>query len=261
MAVFVYGYLARDGDLSYGRLARIPEMLVFEWWTLIPPLVILVLTRFGIPVSTTFLILIVFNPRGLESMFVKSMIGYAMAIAVGYLVYRLVTRGLERRFIETSRDPPAAWWTVLQWGSTGFLWSMWLIQDLANIVAHLPRSVGPGLLIAVLAVMLALLAWIFYRRGGEIQHIVTTKINTRDVRSATVIDFIYGSILLFFKEWSDVPMNTTWVFLGLLAGREFAIGMDTWLRTNRETAMIVVKDAFKAAIGLGISIAMALGLR
>ena len=195
MAVFVYGYLAREGDLSYGRLARIPEMLVFEWWTLIPPLVILVLTRFGIPVSTTFLILIVFNPRGLE-----------------------------RRFIETSRDPPAAWWTVLEWGSTGFLWSMWLIQDLANIAAYLPRSVGPGLLIAVLAVMLALLAWIFYRRGGEIQHIVTTKINTRDVRSATVIDFIYGSILLFFKEWSDVPMST---FLGLLAGREFAIGMDT----------------------------------
>ena len=135
VVVFVYGYLARDGDLSYGRLARIPEMLVFEWWTLIPPLVILVLTRFGIPVSTTFLILIVFNPRGLESMFVKSMIGYAMAIAVGYLVYRLVMRGLERRFIETSRDPPAAWWTVLQWGSTGFLWSMWLIQDLANIVS------------------------------------------------------------------------------------------------------------------------------
>ena len=184
-----------------------------------------------------------------------------MTIAVGYLVYRLVMRGLERRFIETSRDPPAAWWTVLQWGSTGFLWSMWLIQDLVNIAAYLPRSVGPGLLIAVLAVMLALLAWIFYRRGGEIQHIVTTKINTRDVRSATVIDFIYGSILLFFKEWSDVPMSTTWVFLGLLAGREFAIGMDTWLRTNRKTAMIVVKDAFKAAIGLGISIAVALGLR
>ena len=260
VAVFVYGYLARDGDLSYGRLAPISGMLVFEWWTLIPPLAILVLTRFGIPVSTTFLILIVFNPRGLESTFVKSMIGYAVAIAVGYLVYRLVMRGLERWFIETSRDPPAVWWTVLQWGSTGFLWSMWLIQDLVNIVVYLPRSVGPGLLIAVLAVMLALLAWIFYRRGGEIQHIVTTKINTRDVRSATVIDFIYGSILLFFKEWSDVPMSTTWVFLGLLAGREFAIGLDTWLRTNR-TAMIVVKDAFKAAIGLGISVAVALSLR
>ena len=140
------------------------------------------------------------------------MIGYAVAIAVGYLVYRLVMRSLERWFIETSRDPPAVWWTVLQWGSTGFLWSMWLIQDLVNIVVYLPRSVGPGLLIAVLAVMLALLAWIFYRRGGEIQHIVTTKINTRDVRSATVIDFIYGSILLFFKEWSDVPMSTPGCF-------------------------------------------------
>ena len=76
---------------------------VFEWWTLIPPLVI-VLTRFGIPVGTTFLILIVFNPRGLESMFVKSMIGYAMAIAVGYLVYRLVMRGLEPVYRNLARS-------------------------------------------------------------------------------------------------------------------------------------------------------------
>ena len=44
------------------------------------------------------------------------------------------------------------------------------------------------------------------------------------------------------------------------AGRLMRL-MDTWLRTNRETAMIVVKDAFKAAIGLGISIAVALSLR
>ncbi|MEL6973478.1 MAG: hypothetical protein AAFO02_25200, partial [Bacteroidota bacterium] len=36
-------------------------------------------------------------------------------------------------------------------------------------------------------------------------------------------DFLYALILLFFKEFSNVPMSTTWVFLGLLAGREIAI--------------------------------------
>ena len=46
---------------------------------------------------------------------------------------------------------------------------------------------------------------------------------TQDTRSATIIDFIYGLILLIFKEWSNMPMSTTWVFLGLLAGREVAL--------------------------------------
>ena len=66
--------------------------------------------------------------------------------------------------------------------------------------------------------------------------------------------------LYLFKELSNIPMSTTWVFLGLLAGREFGIALDTYLRSNRETAMIVVKDAFKGLIGLGASIAVAFGL-
>ena len=257
VAVFLFGYFTQDGDVSYGRLAKIPEVTNFSWWMLIPPAVILALTRFGIPVSTTFLILTAFNPRGLGSMLTKSVLGYGVALVVGYLVYQLVMRVAERRFIETSAREPAGYWVALQWASTGFLWSQWLIQDLANIAVYLPRSIGIELLIVVIAVMLALHAWMFYQRGGKIQRIVTTKINTRDIRSATVIDFIYGLILFFFKELSNVPMSTTWVFLGLLAGREFAVGFATMLRSNRESVMLVIKDAFKGAIGLAASVAVA----
>ena len=63
---------------------------------------------------------------------------------------------------------------VLQWLSTAFLWSQWLVQDLANIVVYLPRSFSFELLIMVIVVMVVLHAWIFYRRGGQIQRIVTT---------------------------------------------------------------------------------------
>ena len=257
VAVFLYGYFMNDGDVAYGRLSKIPEIETHAWWMIIPPLVILGLTRLGIPVSTTFLVLTAFNPRGLISMLTKSLLGYAVAAVVGYLVYKFVTRVVERRFIETSSRPPAPYWVVLQWLSTAFLWSQWLVQDLANIVVYLPRSLGPEMLIMVIGVMVVLHAWIFYRRGGEIQRIVTTKINTQDIRSATIIDLIYGLILFFFKELSNVPMSTTWVFLGLLAGREFAVALDTHLRSNRETTMIVVKDAFKAFIGLAVSVAVA----
>ena len=257
VAVFLYGYFMNDGDVAYGRLSKIPEIETHAWWMIIPPLVILGLTRLGIPVSTTFLVLTAFNPRGLTSMLTKSLLGYAVAAVVGYLVYKFVTRVVERRFIETSSRPPAPYWVVLQWLSTAFLWSQWLVQDLANIVVYLPRSLGPEMLIMVIGVMVVLHAWIFYRRGGQIQRIVTTKINTHDIRSATIIDLIYGLILFFFKELSNVPMSTTWVFLGLLAGREFAVALDTHLRSNRETTMIVVKDAFKAFIGLAVSVAVA----
>ena len=196
----------------------------FRWWILIPPAVLLILTRCGIPVSTTFLILTVFNPRGLGSMLAKSLLGYGVALAVGYLVYRLVMRVAERRFIETSKRKPAPYWVALQWMATAFLWSQWLIQDLANIAVYLPRKISLDLLIVVIAVMLALNAWICYVRNSKIQRIITTKTNTADIRSATVIDFIFGVILFVFKEISSVPMSTTWVFLGLLAGREFAVG-------------------------------------
>ena len=260
VAVFLFGYFTQDGDVSYGRLAKIPEVMTFSWWMLIPPAVLVGLTRLGIPVSTTFLILTAFNPRGLGSMLTKSLLGYGVALVVGYLVYQLVMRFAERRFIETSARTPAGYWVALQWASTAFLWSQWLIQDLANIAVYLPRSIGIELLIVVIAVMLALLAWMFYQRGGKIQRIVTTKINTRDIRSATVIDLIYGLVLFFFKELSNVPMSTTWVFLGLLAGREFAIGFDTALRSNRESVMLVVKDAFKGALGLAASVAVAVGV-
>ena len=257
VAVFLYGHFMNDGDVAYGRLSKIPEIETHAWWMIIPPLVILGLTRLGIPVSTTFLVLTAFNPRGLTSMLTKSLLGYAVAAVVGYLVYKFVTRVVEHRFIETSSRPPAPYWVVLQWLSTAFLWSQWLVQDLANIVVYLPRSLGPEMLVMVIGVMVVLHAWIFYRRGGEIQRIVTTKINTQDIRSATIIDLIYGLILFFFKELSNVPMSTTWVFLGLLAGREFAVALDTHLRSNRETTMIVVKDAFKGFIGLAVSVAVA----
>jgi hypothetical protein len=40
------------------------------------------------------------------------------------------------------RVPPRGFntWFVLQWLSTGFLWSQWLMQDLANIFVYLPRQ-------------------------------------------------------------------------------------------------------------------------
>lgn len=259
-AVLIYGYVTNHGDVSYGRLEKFPLPTNFSWYYIIPPVVLVFLTRFGFPVSTTFLILTVFRPENLQGMLFKSVTGYVVAFFVGLAVYIFTVRAVEKNFIATSGAPPGVWWVVLQWGSTAFLWSQWLIQDLANIFVFLPRELNWTWFLAALGVMVALHAVIFYTSGGAIQKIVTSKTNTTDIRSATIVDFIYGMILMVFKEWSNMPMSTTWVFLGLLAGRELAISIIMLRPPFRSVARIAGWDLSKAGAGLTASVILALGL-
>lgn len=279
VAVMLYGYFALNTDIAYGRLNRIPYPETgIEWWHALPPLVLLVLTRFGIPVSTTFLVLTIFTMTGgaategvLGDMLIKSGVGYLVALFAGGVVYLLVANSWERWIHSTLERPIPFIWVALQWLSTAFLWSQWLIQDLANIFVFLPRTTtvngagtyvtfDPWLLVFATLVMLALHAWIFATRGGEIQKIVNSKTNITDIRAATLVDFIYGIILFIFKDISDVPMSTTWVFLGLLAGREIAISYISGLRSRREAAHDVMTDIARAGFGLIVSVALAVGL-
>lgn len=267
VVTILYGFYTHGGDVSYGRLEKFPPPEHFSWVYLLPPLFVLILTRFSIPVSTTFLILTVFVTTNLEKMLTKSLLGYLVAFVVAIVLYRLVIGVFEKHFIKTSDEAkPAGYWTVLQWLSTGFLWSQWLTQDLANIFVYAPsagineagvRTISEAWLYGSLIWLMILHAYLFYNRGGGIQKIVTSKTNTTDIRSATIIDIIYGIILFVFKGMSNIPMSTTWVFLGLLAGREFAIAWLTQIRSTKDVAKIVASDAGKAVIGLVISIALA----
>ncbi|HMB98115.1 MAG TPA: hypothetical protein VKM36_06500, partial [Balneolaceae bacterium] len=84
-----------------------------------------------------------------------------------------------------------------------------------------------------------------------------------DVRSATVIDFVYAIILYYFKVISVVPMSTTWVFIGLLAGREVAMSITEKSgngKPMKHTFKLIVKDAGYAMIGLLVSIILAVAI-
>ncbi|MBY0423373.1 MAG: hypothetical protein K2Q06_13785, partial [Parvularculaceae bacterium] len=80
------------------------------------------------------------------------------------------------------------------------------------------------------------------------------------IRSATIIDFTYATVLLLFFHWNDTPMSTTWAFLGLIAGREFAIATIDRVRPVGATFRIVAADAAKAAFGLVVAVTLAVGL-
>ncbi len=280
VVVMTSAYFSYNGDISYGRLNQVPYPEAgITWWHAIPPLFLMMLTRYGIPVSTTFLILTIFTLTGgaategvMEQMLIKSALGYVVALVVGGLVYCAVAGSFERWIASTPMQSHGMKWTILQWCSTAFLWSQWLVQDLANIFVFLPRQTermadgsvqvvfSAELILFSTFIMLLLHAIIFARRGGEIQKIVLSKTNTTDVRAATLVDFMYGMILIFFQDMSDIPMSTTWVFLGLLAGREIAIARIAALRDHREAIRDVAKDVGRAMIGLVVSVLLAIAL-
>ncbi|MFI8603152.1 hypothetical protein ACIGCP_01740 [Cellulophaga baltica] len=255
-----FGWYFNNGDVSYGRLSQIPLPNPLPWWYLLAPLSLLIITRFGIPVSTTFMILSVFSSGQLiEKMILKSIFGYVLAFVAALLLYLIIAKKFESkaaiRLMDKKKQKP--YWLVAQWFSTGFLWSQWLIQDFANIFVFLPRQLTIYELGISLIVILSIMAYIFNVKGGNIQKIVNQKSNTQHIRSATIIDACYGVLLYLFTILNDVPMSTTWTFVGILAGREIAIKYLLEKKQLKTTYTLIIKDLAKVNIGLMISILIA----
>jgi hypothetical protein len=255
IGTITWGWFQNNGDLSFGRLDDIPYTPI-QWYHVLAPAALLGLTRVGVPVSTTFLVLSVFSSSAaFEKMLTKSMLGYAIAACVAYGFWLALSN-----FFNERKKPPKEqkrYWIIAQWFTTGFLWFTWLTHDIANIAVFLPRQVGWEVLVSILVFLSAVLAYMFRSGGGKIQEIVSKKSSTSYIRSATIIDFVYAVILLVFKEWSNVPMSTTWVFVGLLCGRELAIA--TWYnRKIKRVFPIVAKDFLKVMMGLAVSVVMVL---
>ncbi|MEX2605616.1 MAG: hypothetical protein WD361_15510, partial [Gracilimonas sp.] len=107
------------------------------------------------------------------------------------------------------------------------------------------------------------LGLLFYLRGDKIQQIVTEKSRVTDVRSATIVDFVYSILLVYKLTVSTVPMSTTWVFLGLLAGREIGMSIMDSKEEGRPMGKVmamVFKDLSYALIGLIVSILLAISI-
>ncbi|MCK5744597.1 MAG: hypothetical protein KAH44_00205, partial [Oricola sp.] len=101
VVVFIIGYIQFDGDPSWGRLSntsKYPEFTV-EWYHVVPAAALLLLTRGGVPVSTSFMILSIFATiAGMTSMIQKSLYAYAMSFVVGGVLYAVLAPTVERYF-------------------------------------------------------------------------------------------------------------------------------------------------------------------
>lgn len=258
-ATAIWGWLANGGDVSYGRLAskgfaEAPQS--FTFLQVAAPAVLLLVTRLRMPVSTTFLLLSCFatTPGGISDVLVKSLWGYVVAFATAVVVWLVIGRLMKR--IASGPVHPA--WYPAQWLATGALWASWIMQDAANLAVYLPRQLSAADLGAFVGVVVAGLGVLIYLRGDRIQRVVDEKSDVEDVRSATVIDLVYAVILFGFKEVSTIPMSTTWVFIGLLAGRELVLALRG--ATDRPLALglrMAGRDLAYCTAGLVISVVLA----
>jgi len=264
LVTVAYSWYFFDGDVSHGRLttkgfAEQPDSFVFL--QVAAPIFLLILTRLRMPVSTTFLLLSSFSATAgaIGGVLIKSVSGYFVAFIAAIIVWFLFA-GIFNRYFQGKPHPA---WTPIQWITSGTLWSVWIMQDAANIAVYLPRSLSLGQFLAFSLYIFFGLGVLFYLRGDKIQSVVREKANVTDIRAATVIDFVYAVILYYFKIKSEIPMSTTWVFIGLLAGREIAITFSKYYEkqvSRRKAFRMIGRDFSFAMIGLLVSIVIAVAI-
>ncbi|WP_114748755.1 hypothetical protein [Pleomorphovibrio marinus] len=260
-----YSWFIYDGDVSYQRLRvdgldQAPQNFVFL--QLAAPIVLLVMTRLRMPVSTTFLLLNVFTYKAgtIVGVMQKSFVGYLLAFVAAIIIWFT----LERFVKNYLKGKPKPYWYILQWLTSGSLWAVWIMQDAANIAVFLPRSLNVWEFVAYTGFVFLGLGFLFYLKGDKIQSIVNEKTRVTDVRAATIVDLVYAVILFYFKGLNNMPMSTTWVFIGLLGGRELAIALAKSKKLKKRKARLVrayrmaSNDVIKAGIGLLISLILAL---
>lgn len=261
VCVLTYGWYMNGGDISYGRLNRIPYQEV-QWFHVVAPSFLLLVTWIGIPVSTSFLVLAAFSSGVvLESMLWKSFGGLVAGASSAFLLWLILAWLVRLVRVPMELSPRGdAIARVAQACSTALLWAMWLMQDMSNIAVYLPRDMPIETLAIVLSVLVGGLGLVFWRNGGKIQHIVRSKTNTRFVISATLVDLVYALVLYYFKILSDIPMSTTWVFVGILAGREAAIRMVLPTKKARKILPMLVADVSKLVFGATASVGIAFAI-
>ena len=261
VATIFTGWVINNGDMSFGLLTRIPVTQEYTFLYLLPPIILIILTRYGIPVASTFLVLSVFSVSDVEVIWMilaKSVLGYVIAFITAIIIYNIITRPLERYFYYTQKrwqnERISKWWMIAKWCSTAFIWSQWLMQDSAKFFVYLPRHTTFKQMAFALISMVIFMGILTYKRGGSIQNVVKMKTNVQDPRSATIIDLIYAFLLLYFISLNNVPMSTTWVFIGLLAGREVALYQRLRFESPKKMYKHIMKDLTKVILGLFVSI-------
>ncbi|HSQ97787.1 MAG TPA: hypothetical protein VLL98_03655 [Rickettsiales bacterium] len=260
LITILVGWFLYNHRLDFKRLYGIQYDPSANIMHFIAPILLIILTCNKIPVSTTFLILSVFTTQDIMTfMLVKTILGYFIAFAFSFIIWYFLLKFFKKIFEDFS-DSKIKKWRIFQWISTGMLWIIWLIQNTSNIVVYIPRRINIYSLILIIMLGIVMIGFTIYNKGGPIQEIVDEKTDMSNIHYTAMINFSFAIMIALMTCIGTIPIATTWMFIGILGGRELAIAK---YETNQELSL---KDRYKIAekkifrdlvlAGLGIAISL-----
>ena len=255
----LFGWIYYDHILDFHRLSTIPYDPNLNIMHLLAPVLLIFLTCNKISVSTTFLILSVFSSQNtITFMLIKTFSGYCVAFFVSFLLWFFLLKFFEKQFY-TLNSKNTKIWIVLQWISSGFLFCSWLTQNIPNTIVYIPRLINLHSLILFIILGICTIGFTIYNKGGPIQDIVDKKTDISNIKATTIINSTFAIIILLMNQINKIPVATTWIFLGVLGGREMGLikyeKNDLPLKTKFLIAQkAILKDLIYACLGIAISL-------
>lgn len=261
----IFTWIFNGHRLDFNRLISIPYYNNNDIMHFIPPILLIILTYYKIPVSSTFLILSVFaSQKAIGAVLLKTLIGYIIGLILSYILWRILLKFFKIFLANDGGEKRMKEWKKMQWLSTGILWVAWLTNNTSNVAVYLPRVFSIHSLLLFIFLGIVFIGFTFYNHGGPIQKIVSEKKDITNIRSTSIINLSFAFIIFILGRVNHIPMATTWIFIGILAGRELCIaqlendGVLTLKERYKNARKLIFKDLILAGLGIAISLSFAI---
>ena len=154
-------------------------------------------------------------------------------------------------------------WFIMQYLSTALLWFSWLFSNMSSALVFVPRQFDVKSLFVLLLFSSVIIYYLIDNMGGNMQQLIKNKKNTDNIKAATMINIVYGCLIYIFQFSVNIPISTTWVFIGLIAGREMAITSSKNILVvsdiiHKNSVKRIIFDLLHAVLGVIISLGFAM---
>lgn len=278
MFLFIFGVFAViilaswflfNKELHFGKLNSIPYNNNLNIFHFLSPFVLIYLTHKKIPVSSTFLFTTLFSSGAVvHTILTKTIHIYILSFVFGFVLWKYIypffatkiQKYMKSELLEMNNEK---FWFTMQYISTALLWFSWLFSNMSSALVFIPRQFDIKSLGILLLFSGIIIYYLIDNMGGNMQQLIKNKKNTDDIKSATMINIVYGCLIYIFQFSVNIPISTTWVFIGLIAGREIAITSSQNILIvseiiHKNSVKRVIFDLLHAVLGVIISLGFAM---
>ncbi len=254
VVTMLFSWLCYKRELHFLLLNRTrynPHLSIF---LLLLPVIIDILTKLRMPLSAAFLVIPVFSDSGtVKGMVTKTFMSYVLAFVVSFLAWKIIYT-LFRGHVRVKKDEQIGKvWIFMEYIFTGAVWAMWLTISACNFVVFLLRVFVLKDFILFLFMGILCIYLMVYNGGGEMLKIIEDKSDV-DIKNTTIFNALLSITMLIIRCVSKIPITSTWMFLGTMAGRELAVASSSAVSKYKSCYKKILIDLKLAIFGIVLSL-------